>query len=45
MVLTRHSSAPVLASWPVMKQPPGSALPQPVMPWMILPFTMNGPPV
>jgi hypothetical protein len=29
----------------VIKQPPGSALPQPVMPWMILPLTTNGPPV
>jgi hypothetical protein len=45
MVLTRHSSAPVLASLPVMKQPPGSALPQPVMPWITLPLTTNGPPV
>ena len=42
MVQTRHFSSPVLKSWPEMKQPPGSALPHPVMPCTISPFTMKG---
>ena len=44
MPVTDHFSAPVFTSCPVMKQPPGVALPQPVMPWTRVSLTMNGPP-